>query len=146
MGQHGPFAIMMWTCLNSMPNYLSSTPHQYHPPQLCIMFALEPRSVGLTPNPELNSATTAVLSAEIEALTAAKSTVEITPVKATFESAITILALVRVRTLVYSFACIYLPAIRSERDDERRCARGTSQILCPNVPHAEERGPGEECG
>ena len=43
------------------------------------------------------SATTAVLKADIETLTAFKDMVEATPVKAVFESVIVILTLVRVR-------------------------------------------------
>ena len=61
------------------------------------MTTFEPWAVGGTPNPGSNSATTAVLNADIEALTAAKNTVEIAPAKAAFESTIVILTLVRVR-------------------------------------------------
>ena len=47
------------------------------------------------PNPKSNSATTAVLNTDIETLIVAKNTVEVTPVKAAFESTIAILTLVR---------------------------------------------------
>ena len=61
------------------------------------MATFEPREVGgLTPSPESNPATTAVLNTDIETLTVANA-VEITPAKAAFESAIVILTLVRVR-------------------------------------------------
>ena len=62
------------------------------------MSTFEPWAIGdATPNPESNSATTAVLNTDIETLTAAKITIEIAPVKAAFELAIAILTLVRVR-------------------------------------------------
>lgn len=53
----------------------------------------------MTSNSEFNSATATVsaLNADIDTLTAAKDMTETTPVKATFESAVSILALVRVR-------------------------------------------------
>ena len=52
---------------------------------------------GPTPDPESNPIMTTVLDTNIEALTAAKKTVENIPAKATFESTITILTVVRVR-------------------------------------------------
>lgn len=68
----------------------------------------EPCAVG---NPSLDtdhhSATTAVLSAGVESLTALKETVEIPSVKVAFESVIVILNLVRVRMFVL------LPFLRS---------------------------------
>ena len=65
------------------------------------MTTFEPCAVdGPTHNPESNSATTAVLNANIETLRASKNTVEIIPAKATFESTIAILTLVGVRVPV----------------------------------------------
>ena len=59
------------------------------------MLTFQSRAVGgVTLDSESNSATATVLSAEIEILTAAKSTVEITPMKTAFESVIAILTLV----------------------------------------------------
>ena len=67
------------------------------------MATLEPWAAGDPPlNPESNSATTTVLNTNIETLTAAKNTVEITPVKGAFELAIAILTLVRVSIPVLS--------------------------------------------
>ena len=69
-------------------------------PRNPVMTALEPWAVSdPIPNPESNSATTATLDSYIKNLTAAKITVEIPAVKATFESAIVILTLIRVRIL-----------------------------------------------
>ena len=63
------------------------------------MAAVEPLAVGgLIPNPESNSAATAVLKIGIETLTITKNTVEITPANAALESATVILTLIRVRT------------------------------------------------
>jgi len=55
----------------------------------------EPWAVGDNPH----EATTAVLNADIETLTALKDTIESIPVKAVFESVIGILTLVRMRLL-----------------------------------------------
>ena len=69
-------------------------------PQPCVMTTPEPWAVGDTFHGGDHSATIAVLSAGVESLTALKDTVEITSVKAVFESVIVILTLVRVRMLV----------------------------------------------
>ena len=62
------------------------------------MTTFEPWAIGdTTPNPESNSATTAVLKTNIETLIAAKTTIEIASVKAAFELVIAIPTLVRVR-------------------------------------------------
>ena len=62
------------------------------------MITFEPPMVdGPTPDPESNPAITTVLNTNIKALTAAKNTVGIIPAKATFESTIAILTIVRVR-------------------------------------------------
>ena len=53
-----------------------------------------------TPNLKSNSTMTVALDGYIEALTAAKSTVEITPVKAVFESTIAILTLIKVKNVI----------------------------------------------
>jgi len=61
----------------------------------------KPWAVGDTPlNVEHQPAITSVLTAEIKTLTDFKDIIESTPVKAVFESVITILTLVRVRLLV----------------------------------------------
>ena len=56
----------------------------------------------MTSNPELNPATATILAlnTDIDTFTAAKDMTETTPMKATFESAVSILTLVRVRVLV----------------------------------------------
>ena len=78
-----------------MSNY-SSSPSIDPIPRITAAF--EPRMVGATAlDPEANSTMAVALNTEIKTLTAAKNTVEITPVKAAFESSITILTLVRVR-------------------------------------------------
>ena len=83
----------------ALPNYLSSTLHRLHPSPSHNMATLEPWAAGDPPlNPEFNSAT----ATNIKTLTAAKNTVEITPVKAAFELAIAILTLVRVSIPVLS--------------------------------------------
>lgn len=80
------------------PNYLASTLHRFHSIIPRSMTTFEPWAVvGATPDPEPNSTTIAVLNAGIETLTVAKNTIETTPAKAAFESAIVILTLIRVR-------------------------------------------------
>ena len=71
-----------------------------HRPPPYTMAASEPWAVGDTPDVELHSVTTAMLSADIETLAAFKDTIQPTPVKAVFESVIGILTLVRVKSLV----------------------------------------------
>ena len=91
----------MWARVNSIPGYLSVAPHQSHPPQPCSMPASVSWAAGdPTPNLKSNSTMTVALDGYIEALTAAKSTVEITPVKAVFESTIAILTLIRVKNII----------------------------------------------
>ena len=100
------------------PNYLSSTIHRPHPPQPPSMTTFEPQVVGdLSPDPESNSVTIAVLSTEIEILTVAKNAVEITPAKAAFESTIAILTLVRVRI---SVLLLFLHLLIGNRTRTRR--------------------------
>ena len=84
------------------------------------MAALEPWPISdPIPNHESNSTTTAALDSYIKTLTTAKITVEILAVKATFESAIVILTLVRVRILVLPPPCsISSPEILPGRDYE----------------------------
>ena len=69
------------------------------PPRATTIFG--PRTVGdITLDPESGSATNVTLNYTIETLVAAKSTVEIAPLRMVFESAIVILRLVRVRAPV----------------------------------------------
>ena len=111
------------------------------------MTTFEPQVVGdPSPNPESNSATIAVLSTEIETLTAAKNAIEITPAKAAFESTIAILTLVRVRiSVLLPFLHLLKLVTGPGRDDKRRCARGIGQILCQSVPRVEGRDPRQGC-
>jgi hypothetical protein len=88
----------MWARVSPVPNY--SIPFSLvldpHHPVSCIMTTLQ------IPDAGSHSATTAVLDAEIETLSAAKDTSEIIPVKVVFESVVVILTLVRVRVPVLS--------------------------------------------
>ena len=77
-----------------LPIVFSPIPHL---PPPCIMAAFDPLAVGGTyPDVGSRSVVSAALNADIRALSAAKDAAEV-PVKAVFESAISILVLVRVR-------------------------------------------------
>ena len=66
------------------------------------MTTVEPRAIGGSlPNIESHLATTTMINADIETLTAFKDIVEVAPVKAVFESIIAILTLVKVRFLLF---------------------------------------------
>ena len=79
----------------------ASKPWEILFPFFQVLYRVTPWAVSdPTPNSESNSATTATLDTYIKTLTAAKITVESPAVKATFESAIAILTLVRVGILV----------------------------------------------
>ena len=68
-----------------------------------------------TPDSGSNSATIAVLDADIETLTATKNTVKIKLVKAAFESAVVILTVVRVRPCSIPF---FMPADEQRDQNE----------------------------
>ena len=81
------------------PNY-RSFPSPSRRPLRCTMTTSEPWAGGdAPPHLSCNSATNAVLSAEIDSLTVLKDAIEATPVRAVIEPVIDILTLVRVRFL-----------------------------------------------
>ena len=91
-----------------VPNYPTAPvlpPASQHP-TYCTMTTPDPWAVGdIQPDVANYSTTTSVLNTGIQTLTALKATVETTPMKVIFESAIIILTLVRVRVLILFPSC-----------------------------------------
>ena len=94
---------------------------------------------------EAHSTTTAALNADIEALTAAKYSIEIASLKVAFGSVIDILGLVRVRVFFCPFL-VRLLTMRPGRDGGRRYICRTGPASCQSVPRVEDGDRKERLG